>query len=260
VGREAARMPLSLRGGGGALALSLATHLFSPHELNPLEINPLRAILDELVDFGALRERSPMPILIAATQARTGQCRIFREHELTPEMVLASASLPQLHHAVEIAGEFYWDGGFVSNPPVLALAELGCSRTLLVLRINPAEVERLPRSAAGIRNRTAEIVFGQPLANELAQLETIRDLGRNPLSRLQPRLRHLAGVDVQIIDGGETLSRLDPITKMAPEGDLLERLRAEGRAAAEAWTRRQTAGEAEGGLHPGHPVAAPAIP
>jgi NTE family protein len=259
VGREAARMPLSLRG-GGALALSLATHLFSPHELNPLEINPLRAILDELVDFAALRERSPMPILIAATQARTGRCRIFREHELTTEMVLASASLPQLHHAVEIAGEFYWDGGFVSNPPVLALAELGRSRTLLVLRINPAEAESLPRSAPGIRNRTAEIVFGQPLANELAQLETIRDLGRNPLSRLQPRLRHLAGVDVQIIDGDETLSRLDPITKMAPEGDLLERLRAEGRAAAEAWTRRQTAGEAEGGLHPGHPVAAPAIP
>ncbi len=259
VGREAARTPLSLRG-GGALALGLATYLFSPHELNPLDINPLRALLDELVDFGALRERSPMPILIAATQARTGQCRIFREHELTTEMVLASACLPQLHHAVAIDGEFYWDGGFVSNPPVLALAELGRSRTLLVVRINPAEAESMPRNAPGIRNRTAEIVFGRPLAIELAQLEKIRRLGRHPLSRLQPQLSRLARVDVQIIDGDETLARLDPITKMVPEGGLLERLRAEGRAAAEAWMHRQMVSEAEDSLHLSRPVEAPAIP
>ena len=56
-GREAARSPLSH---GGAFALGLTTHLFSPYELNPLDINPLRELLNELVDFAALRERSPM--------------------------------------------------------------------------------------------------------------------------------------------------------------------------------------------------------
>jgi NTE family protein len=245
VGREAARTPMS-HGSLAVCAFGLATHLFSPYELNPLDINPLRELLNELVDFAALRERSPMPILIAATQVGSGQCRIFREHELTAEMVLASACLPQLFRAIEIDGEAYWDGGYTSNPPVLELAELGRSRTLLVLRINPADGEGSPHSAPAIRNRTAEIVFGRPLAIELAQLEKIRDLGRGPLGSLQPRLRRLARLDVQVIDGDETLAHLDPITKLVPDTEMLERLRADGRAAAEAWLHRRARPQARG--------------
>jgi NTE family protein len=211
----------------------------SPYELNPLDINPLRELLDEFVDFAALRERSPMPILVAATKVRTGECRVFREHELTAEAVLASACLPQLFQAVEIDGEAYWDGGYTSNPPVLELAKLGRGRTLLVVRINPADGEGSPRSAPAIRDRTAEIVFGRPLAVELAQLEKLRDLGHGLLGSLQPRLRRLARLEVQVIDGDETLARLDPLTKVAPDARLLEHLRAEGRAAAEAWLRRR---------------------
>ncbi|HEX6010495.1 MAG TPA: patatin-like phospholipase family protein [Geminicoccaceae bacterium] len=238
VGREAARPPLG-HDAFTACALGLATHLFSPYELNPLDIKPLRELLDELVDFAALRACRPMPILVAATRVRTGECRIFREHELTAETVLASACLPQLFQAIEIDGEAYWDGGYTSNPPVLELAKLGRSKTLLVVRINPADGEGSPRSAPAIRNRTAEIVFGRPLAIELAQLDKLRGLGRDLLGSLQPQLRRLARVDVQIIDGGETLARLDPTTKLVPDTGLLEHLRADGRAAAEAWLRRR---------------------
>jgi hypothetical protein len=56
---------------------------------------------------------------------------------------------------------------------------------------------------------------------------------------LQPRLRHLAGLDLQIIDGDEALGPLDPATKLTPELRLLERLRHEGRAAAQRWLQRQ---------------------
>ena len=63
---------------------------------------------------------------------------------------------------------------------------------------------------------------------------------RRWLNLLQPRLRHLAGLDLQIIDGDETLARLDPITKLVPDIEMLEGLRAEGRAAAEAWLARQS--------------------
>ena len=252
VGHEAARTSLS-QGGFAVFALGLATHLFSPYELNPLDINPLRKLLNEFVDFAALRERSPMPILLAATHVRTGACQIFREHELTAGMVLASSCLPQLHHAIEIGGEAYWDGGYTSNPPVLELAELGCSRTLLVLRINPADGESLPHSAPAIRNRTAEIVFGRPLAIELAQLEKIRCLGRGLLGSLQPQLRRLARLEVQIIDGDETLTRLDPITKVVPDLEMLEHLRAAGRAAADAWLRRRFQPNLRGPVSPDQP-------
>ncbi len=167
VGREA-KAPLR-PSGLAAFMGGLATHLFSPYELNPLDINPLRDVIKELADFTALRASSPMPVLIAATRVRDGECRIFREHELTADMVLASSCLPTLHHAIEIDGEDYWDGGYSSNPPVIPLAELGRSRTLLVLRINPVEAGGVARSSAAIRNRVAELVFGRPLAVELAQ-------------------------------------------------------------------------------------------
>jgi NTE family protein len=107
------------------------------------------------------------------------------------------------------------------------------------VRINPVDGEGSPRSAPAIRDRTAEIVFGRPLAVELAQLGKLRALGRGPLGALRPRLRRLARLEVQVIDGDGTLARLDPLTKVAPDARLLEHLRAEGRAAAEAWLRRR---------------------
>ena len=141
-----------------AFALDLATHLLSPYQLNPLGLNPLRELLTEVVDFRLIRQQCMLPLMIAATEVRTGRCRIFREHELTADMVLASACLPRLHHGVEIGGSLFWDGGFSSNPPLMALAELARSPTLLLLRINPLEAHRMPHRAAAIRNRTAEII------------------------------------------------------------------------------------------------------
>ena len=219
----------------GAFAVDLAMHLFSPYELNPLRIDPLRGLLEELVDFPALRRCRPMPLLVAATHVRTGSSRIFREQEITAEMVLASACLPQIHHAVAIEGELYWDGGFSSNPPVIALAELNRGEPLLVVRINPAEVVEPLRRAGAIRHRTAQLVFGRPLADELAYLDHLRRSTTGPLVRLMPRLRRLARLDLQIIDGDAVLAMLDPATKMMPEPRLLEQLRREGRATAARW-------------------------
>jgi hypothetical protein len=65
---------------------------------------------------------------------------------------------------------------------------------------------------------------------------------------LQPQLRQLARLQVQVIDGDETLTRLHPSTKVVPDPRLLAYLRAEGRAAAEAWLRRQAARPTTRGL------------
>jgi NTE family protein len=225
-------------GGVGAFALDLALHLFSPYQLNPLRIDPLRDLLVRLIDFAGLRRHCPMPLLIAATHVRTARCRLFREHELTPEMVLASACLPQIYHAVEIAGEAYWDGGFSSNPPVVALARLARARQLLVIRINPADLGEPPRRARDIRHRTAQLVFSRPLEDELAQLAALRDMARRPWALLQPQLGRLARLDLQIVDGDDTLAALDPATKLAADSKLIDLLRQNGRMAAERWLRR----------------------
>ncbi len=108
----------------------------------------------------------------------------------------------------------------------------GCrTQDLLLVRINPGARSTLPRSAGEIRNRVGEIVFDQPLERELALLEARRGA---PLA-LSPARRRIACHRLHVIDGGQQLSALDPITKLVPDGSTLERVRGFGRAATADW-------------------------
>jgi predicted acylesterase/phospholipase RssA len=42
---------------------------------------------------------------------------VFSNDELSADAAMASACLPFLFHAVEIAGEHYWDGGSLEKRP-----------------------------------------------------------------------------------------------------------------------------------------------
>lgn len=251
-GRDGARTALAALWEGVALAarplrrlpiahsaLDLTAQIASPYQLNPLNRNPLRDLLDGLVDFDRIRRDGSLKLFIAATNLRTGGLRIFENGELTVEAVLASACLPTLHHAVEIDGEAYWDGGYVSNPPLLPLIAGSEVRDTLLVRINPTARDHLPTSAPGIRSRVGEIVFDQPLTRELALLEAHR--------RRWPGFargsRRLARHRLEVIDGGPGLARLDGATRIYPDRPTLHLLRDEGRAAARRWLeRRGTAG------------------
>jgi Patatin-like phospholipase len=94
--------------------------LFSPYDLNPGGSNPLRGILVECLDFERLGQ-APMKLFVTATNVRTGQGRVFRNREITPDVLLASACLPTIFQAVEIDGENYWDGGYSGNPTITPL-------------------------------------------------------------------------------------------------------------------------------------------
>ena len=102
------------------LASALLSHL-APHQLNPFDLNPLRHALEAEIDFDLLRSQNDIQLLIVATRVRDGQARYFTNAELSVETLLASTCLPQIHRTVEIDGEPYWDGGYVSNPPVIEL-------------------------------------------------------------------------------------------------------------------------------------------
>lgn len=212
-------------------ALEVSSQLLSPYQLNPLDINPLRDLLERLVDFERLRRDRSLKLFIAATTLRTGALRIFENGELAADAVLAFACLPWLHQAVEIDGEAYWDGGYVSNPPLLPFVERCRARDLLLVRINSRERDELPRSAGEIRNWVGEIVFDQPLERELALLEA----RRGSLTALSPAQRRLARHRLHVIDGGDLLSALDPITKLVPDWNTLLRMHDLGRTAAFAW-------------------------
>jgi len=81
---------------------------FAPYQFNPLDINPLREVLAEEVCFERVRACDQPRLFVSATHVRTGQLREFRHHEMSVDVVLASACLPMLFRAVEIDGHRGW--------------------------------------------------------------------------------------------------------------------------------------------------------
>ena len=120
------------------MLFDLVTRLFSPYQFNPFNYNPLRRVLIETVDFRALRsDHCPVKLFLSATNVRTGKIKVFRNDEIGPDAVLASACLPLMFQAVEIDGEHYWDGGYMGNPAIFPLI-YGCdSRDVVIVHINP---------------------------------------------------------------------------------------------------------------------------
>lgn len=229
--RVAAAVEPLYRNGFASIAAGSIAQLISPYQMNPFDFNPLRDLLDQLVDFERLRRERTLKLLIAATVVRTGSLRLFTNQDLSAQSVLASACLPWLHRAVEIDGEAYWDGGYVSNPPLVALIERCSTPDMLLVRINPERRPRLPRSVGDIRNRVGEIVFEQPLKRELAALE---EQSGSRLSFTAAR-RRVARHRLHVIDGGDDLAAFDPGSKLMPVGDTLLEIRGLGRKAADSW-------------------------
>ena len=147
----------------------------SPYDLNPLAFNPLRNILNESIDFARLAN-SPIKLFVTATRVRTGRGRIFRNSEITADVLLASACLPTMFRAVEIGGDAYWDGGYAGNPTITPLVRESDAHDTLLVQINPTERTEIPRSAVEILNRLNEISFNSPLAKELRMIALLRQV------------------------------------------------------------------------------------
>src|SRR5438477_7394449 len=135
------------------MAFDMLSRVFSPYQWNPLNVDPLRGVIEEVVDFDTLRERSAVKLFLSATNVRTGKIKVFTDKEITADCVLASACLPFLYQAVEIDGEHYWDGGYMGNPALFPLIYSCQSRDILIVHVNPIERPDKPTSAHEIMNR-----------------------------------------------------------------------------------------------------------
>lgn len=216
-------------------------HEPSPYELNPLGINPLRQVLSQQVDFAALRAHATVRLFVAATQVRTGRLRLFRRHELTADVVIASACLPLVFQAVEIDGEAYWDGGYAGNPSLHPLILESPADDLMLVQLNPRLREAVPTRSPDILDRMNEVTFNASLLKELRSLALLQQA----LSKTRPaprRDRHtlfdrVATMRIHRIDGEGRLSDLGAASKLDTRRVFLERLHRIGVDAAEHWLR-----------------------
>jgi NTE family protein len=211
------------------MAAELATRLWSPYDLNPRGMNPLAGILADLIDFERLAA-SPIKLFVTATNVRTGRGRVFRNAEMTPEVLMASACLPTLFHAVEIEGDPYWDGGYAGNPTMTPLIRECQSSDTILVQINPIERPGTPRSAAEINNRLNELSFNSPLLKELrmiALLRKVADPGHGEGAAWARMRIHRIATDAML--------ELGASSKMISEWPFLCKLRDEGRRSAQAF-------------------------
>lgn len=209
------------------VAMEMFARVFSPYDLNPVGLNPLRNILSDCIDFDHFAE-APIKLFITATNVRTGRGRIFRNPEITPDVLLASACLPTLFHAVEIEGESYWDGGYAGNPTITPLVRESEAHDTILVQINPRERREAPRSASEILNRVNEISFNSPLMKELRMIAVLRqvaDPGRGEGARwAQMRMHRIMS---------DRLAQFGASSKFNAELEFLLMLKAEGRRSAE---------------------------
>jgi NTE family protein len=211
------------------IAFDLMSRVFSPYDLNPYGHNPLTAILEASIDFRRLVQ-SPIKLFVTATNVHTGRGRIFRNAELTPEVLLASACLPTMFQAIDIDGEPYWDGGFAGNPTITPLVRESNAQDTILVQINPRERPGTPRSASEILNRLNEVSFNATLMKELRMIALLRQVA-DPGSGEGARW---AGMRTHRIMT-ETMADLGYSSKMNGEWAFLSMLRAEGRRAAGAF-------------------------
>ena len=211
------------------MAAEMMSRIFSPYDLNPTNAHPLRDILAETVDFECLSD-APIRLFITATNVRTGAGRVFRNAEITPDVLLASGCLPTMFQAVEIDGEHYWDGGYVGNPTITPLVRECDSNDTILVQINPIVRDELPKSAREIMNRLNEVAFNSPLVKELrmiALLNKVADVGHGEGAMwARMRIHRIAS---------DRVTEVDSTSKLITEWTFLQGLRNEGRRMADAF-------------------------
>lgn len=211
----------------------------SPSQLNPLNLNPLRDILLETVDFERVCQCHKTQLFIAATQVRTGALRVFGQHELTADMVMASACLPMLFQAVEIDGEAYWDGGYAGNPSLMPLITDSPAHDMLLVQINPTQRDTVPTSTQEIADRINEVTFNASLIKELRTLALMKQLIGDAPAKGSPELfQRVQQLRVHFIDGGTALADLGAGSKTHTQWAFLSRLHELGRDAAAQWLKQ----------------------
>jgi NTE family protein len=206
--------------------MDLISRVLSPYALNPLDFNPLRRILADCIDCDRLAN-APIKLFVTATSVRTGRGRVFRNSEITADVLLASACLPTMFRAIEIDGEPYWDGGFTGNPTITPLVRETDAHDFLLVQINPRERAETPLTAPEILNRLNEVSFNSSLMKELRMIALLRQVA-DPGTGEGARWAHMRTHRIM----SDMLAQFGASSKLNAEWKFIAMLRTEGRRAA----------------------------
>ena len=171
----------------------------TPGAISYYDTAPLRQSLERLVDFDLLNSGA-VRLSVGAVNVTSGNFCYFdsTEQRIDARHIMASGALPPGFPPIEIDGEFYWDGGIVSNTPLQYVLDEERRRDLLVFQVDlfPARGP-MPRSLAEATEREKDIRFSSRTrlnTDNAVEIHRAKAAVRALIAKLPPDLRNDADV------------------------------------------------------------------
>lgn len=169
----------------------------SPDRLSYYDITPVKETLARLVDFDLINN-GPTRLSVGAVNVRTGNfiCFDSAERPIDVRHILASGSLPPGFPATEIDGDYYWDGGIVSNTPLQWVFNDRPRRDTLAFQVDLWSASgELPKNLIEADVRRKEIQFSsrtREITDELLNAQRVRRAFRRVYESLPAEARNSA--------------------------------------------------------------------
>jgi NTE family protein len=160
---------------------------------------PLRATLERLVDFNRINDGT-MRFSVGAVDVRTGNFTYFDSttHRIRVEHIMASGSLPPGFPATRIDGQYFWDGGLISNTPLQWVLDYRPRRDTLAFQVDLWNASGdLPKDLIEVEVRQKEIVYSsrnRAATDQYKNVQKLRIAVANLISQLPEGLQNSADV------------------------------------------------------------------
>jgi NTE family protein len=167
----------------------------APERLSYYETAMLNGTLEELVDFDLINEHK-VRLSLGTVNISTGKSVYFDNHEtrITPDHVRASGALPPGLPPVGIDGDYYWDGGVVSNSPLWYVLEHMPREKALVLQIDIFKADGdLPQDIDEVLRRDLDIRYASRIpfsSNRIMKLAEMHVALKRLLNKLPASLKN----------------------------------------------------------------------
>ncbi len=166
----------------------------SPDALSHYDIAPLRATLEALVDFDLINSQQ-IRFSVGAVNVASGNFVAFDNatHRIGPQHVIASGSLPPGFPATEVDGDYFWDGGLVSNTPLQWVLDSRPRQDTLAFQVDLWNARgEVPRDLVETEVRVKEIQFSsrtRAATNHVKKAQRLRQAFTNVVRQLPPEMR-----------------------------------------------------------------------
>jgi len=162
------------------------------HSASYYDTRPLKATLERFADFDRINCHETMRVSVGAVNVRTGNFVYFDNARTTlrAEHFMASGALPPGFPAVEIDGEYYWDGGLVSNTPLSKLLRERPRRNALIFQVDLWSAQgALPETLQAVATRQKDIQYSSRtrfITDYMSEQQNFRRLLSDVLALVPP--------------------------------------------------------------------------